>query len=383
MILALCLLLQEAAGKLAEEVEVANAKDKPQLHSTAAKRLAARGGPAVEEAVEAFVARRGNNALSLTFTETLGDLPAPKLTARLRALVADPQFVWRPAAMRALAKHGDPSTSDVFRAGLADKLWGVRMGAIQGVERLKDREALPRVKELLGDEQYDVRAQAAKTLHALGDPSGLPVLVEALRADTVWFDIDFGQIAREDAWNFLKRLTGDDYGFKPWEGPQQRAPGLAKFEAWIARTIPDWRERLPEKARVRAEKVDYVFGYELRSCQRGDVFFRVDAEGNLVLGYFNLEKAKLSPEELTALKAAIEKARGVDRSQPYGEGGCDYEQLFLKEGARFEKLWIGQRGRPDAVEPLVKAAEALLKAKFGEKLAEDYRNSALLFRAAE
>ncbi len=380
--IALLLLLQEAA-KLEQEIDYANSKDRPQMHSTACKRLAARGGPAVAEAVEVFVAKRGHNALSMAFTETLGDLKAPALSGLLRKLAADPAFFWRPAAMRSLAKHADPGAVDVFRAGLADKLWGVRQGAVQGVGALKDLPSLPRVKELLGDEQYDVRAQAAKTLHALGDPSGLPVLVEALRADTVWFDIDYGQIAREDAWNFLKGLSGDDFGFKPWEGPEARAPGLAKFEAWIAKTMPDWRDRLPEKARVRAEKVEYVFGYELRSCQRGDVFFRLDAQGNLVLGYFNLEKAKLSPGELQGLLALVEKAKGVDRSQPYGEGGCDYEQFYLKAGGRFEKLWIGQRGRPDAVEPFVKAAAALLKAKFGERVAEDYRYSALLFRAAE
>lgn len=380
--IALLLLLQDAA-KIREEIAVANSKDKPQLHTTASKRLLARGGPAVAEEVEAYVEKHGHNALSLAFTETLGDLKEPRLTARLRALVADANFYWRPAATRALAKHAEPSTADVFRAGLGDKLWGVRQGAIQGVERLKDREALPRVKELLGDEQYDVRAQAAKTLHAFGDPSGLPVLVEALRADTVWFDIDFGQIAREDAWNFLKGLTGDDFGFKPWEGPEARAPGLAKFEAWIAKTIPDWRERLPEKARVRAERIEYAFGYELRSCQRGDVFFRLDTQGNLVLGYFNLEKAKLSPEELKTFLAEVEKVKDVDRSQPYGEGGCDYEQFYLKQGGRFEKLWIGTRGRPDGVESFVKAAAALLKAKFGEKVAEDYAYSAVIFRAAE
>lgn len=378
----LLLTLQEAT-KIAQEIEVANAKDRPQLHATACKRLAARGGPAVAEAVEAFITKNGHNGCSLAFTETLGDLKAPAITARLKAMTADANFFWRPAATRALARHADPGTSDVFRAGLGDKLWGVRMGAIQGVEALKDKDALPKVKELLGDEQYDVRAQAAKTLHAFGDASGLPVLVEALRADTVWFDIDFGQIAREDAWNFLKKLTGDDYGYKPWEGPEQRAPGLAKFEAWIAKTTPDWRDRLPEKARVRAEKVEYVFGYELRSCQRGDVFFRVDDQGHLVLGYFNLEKAKLTPEELKRLMEEVEKVKKIDRSVPYGEGGCDYEQFYLKAGPRFEKLWIGTRGRPDGVESFVKTAAALLKAKFGEKIAEDYLYSAVIFRAAE
>jgi hypothetical protein len=382
MILALALLLQDAS-KIAQEVDYANSKDKPQLHVTAARRLRERGGPAVADEIERYVAKNGHNALSVTFTEALGALREPRLTKLLRALVADRDFFWRPAAMRSLADHADAESLSVFREGLADRLWGCRVSSVLGLEKLNDRESAPKIRELLGDEQYDVRAQAAKTLHAFGDDTGLPVLVEALRADTVWFDIDYGQIAREDAWNFLKKITKDDFGYKPWETVEQRAPGLAKFEAWIAKAFPDWRSRVPEKARVRADKVDYVFGFELRSCQRGDFFFRLDRDGNLILGYFNLEKVKLAPDELKALNAAIEKVGSVDRSAPYGQGGCDFEQYYLRQGARFDKLWIGVKGRPDAVEGFTKTVLAIVRARFGEKVAEDYRQSAILFRAEE
>jgi hypothetical protein len=382
MILALAFLVQDAA-KIAQEVEYANSREKPQLHLTAAKRLKERGGPAVAAEIEAYVEKNGRASLSLAFTEALGALRDPRLTKLLRALVADPEYYWRPAAMRSLADHADPDSRAVFREGLADRLWGCRAAAVYGLEKLDDREWAPRIRELLGDEQYDVRAQAAKTLHAWGDPIGLPVLVEALRADTVWFDIDYGQIAREDAWTFLKSITKDDFGYKPWETVEQRAPGLARFEAWMAKTFPDWKEKVPEKARVRAEQVEYVFGFELRSCQRGDFFFRIDRDGNLVLGYFNLEKAKLTPDERKALDAAIERVRGIDRSVPYGQGGCDFEQYYLRQGARFEKLWVGIKGRPDAAEAFTKTVHAVVRARFGEKVAEDYRQSALLFRAEE
>ena len=147
--------------------------------------------------------------------------------------------------------------------------------------------------------------------------------------------------------------------------------------------MPDWRKRVPKAARVHAEKVDYVFGFELRSCQRGDFFFRVDREGNLVLGYFNLEKAKLAPEELKAFNAALDRVKTVDRDVPYGEGGCDFEQYYVPAGKRFEKLWIGLRGRPDAVEPFIRLVHGLVKAKFGGKKAADFRQSALLFRSVE
>jgi hypothetical protein len=382
VILALFVLLQETS-KIAQEVEYANAKDRPQFHVQAMRKLRDRGGPAVAEEVDRFVTAHGHNALSIAFTEGLAELRDPRLHALLLTLVRDRDFLWRPTAMRALAQQADRDSLEDFRKGLGDKLWGCRAAAILALEKLSDRESVPAIRALLGDDVYDVRAQAAKTLHGFGDPSGLPVLVEALRADTVWFGIDYGQIAREDAWTFLKKVAKDDFGFKPWETTEQRAPGLAKAEAWLAKTMPDWRDRVPEKAKVRATAVEYVFGFERRSCQRGDFFFRLDKEGNLVVGYFTLEKARLSEEELREFNAALDKVKRVDRSVPYGQGGCDFEQFYVPDGPRFDKLWIGVQGRPGPVEPFMKMALELLRKKFGERVAEEYRQSSDLFRMSE
>lgn len=382
MILLLLALIQDAA-KIAQEIEVANSKDRPQLHAVAVERLKARPAADVAAPAVEFAKKRGHNELSLAFTEALGGFKDERVTKLLHELVSDKDFFWRPAAMRALAEHGDRRYLEEFRAGLKDRLWGCRAATIVALEKVGDRESIPQIRELLGDEVYDVRAQAAKTLHAFGDPSGLPVLVDALRANTVWFDIDYGQIAREDAWNFLKKLAKDDFGYRPWEGPDQRAPGLAKAEAWLEKTMPDWRSRIPEKARVRAEAADYVFGYELRSCQKGDFFFRIDREGNLVLGYFNLEKAPLTAEERKAFDAALAKAQAIPRAAPYGQGGCDFEQYYFGQGGRFEKLWIGVKGRPVEAEPFIKAVRELVQKKFGERAALDFRESAMIFRGEE
>jgi hypothetical protein len=379
VIFAALLLLQESS-KIAQEIEVANAKDRPQLQPVAVKRLQERGGAAVADDVARFVKARGHNALSLAFTEGLGGLKDERITKVLQELVADADFFWRPAAMRALADHGDARSLEEFRHGLSDRLWGCRAATIAALEKLGDRASMPRLRELLNDEVYDVRAQAAKTLHAFGDDSGLPVLVEALRADTQWFDIDYGQIAREDAWNFLKKLAKDDFGFKPWDGAAARAAGLAKFDGWMSKRDPEWRSKVPEKARVRPETATYVFGFERRSCQKGDFFFRVDAEGNLVLGFFNLERAKLSPEELAAFNRALEKVKAVDRSVPYGQGGCDFEQYYLRVGDRFEKLWVGLRGRPHGIEGWNKVVLGLIREKFGEGAAHEFKETALLFQ---
>jgi hypothetical protein len=383
VILLLALVLQDASSKIAQEVEYANAKDKPQFHVQAVRKLRERGGPAVAEEIGRFVAAHGHNALSIAFTEALGELREPRLHALLQALVGDKDFLWRPTAMRALAQQADRDSLQDFRKALGDKLWGCRAAAVAGLEKLGDRDSAPAIRALLGDDVYDVRAQAAKTLHAFGDSSGLPVLVEALRADTVWFGIDYGQIAREDAWTFLKGVAKDDFGYKPWETVEQRAPGLAKAEAWLTRTMPDWRERVPERARMRASAVEYVFGFERRSCQRGDFFFRLDKEGNLVVGYFTLEKARLTEDERREFEAALDRVKRVDRSIPYGQGGCDFEQYYIPDGPRFDKLWIGVQGRPAAAEPFVKVALELLRKKFGERVAEEFRQSTDLFRMTE
>ncbi len=380
--LVLVLALQDSA-KLDQEIEYANLKDKPQFHVQAVRKLKVRGGPAVAEAITAFVAKKGHPSLSIAFTEGLGDLQDPRITALLRELIRDKDFLWRPTAMRALASRPEAGSRDDFRAALGDKLWGCRAAAILALEKLGDRDSIEGIRALLGDDVYDVRAQAAKTLYSFGDSAGLPVLVEALRSDTVWFGIDYGQIAREDAWTFLKKIAKDDFGYKPWETTEERAPGLAKAEAWLAKTMPDWRSRVPEKARVRTEAVDYVFGFERRSCQRGDFFFRLDKDGTLVLGYFTLEKAKLTPEELQTFNAALDRVKKVDRSVPYGQGGCDFEQFYVPDGARFDKLWIGVQGRPQAVEPFTRMVLDLLKKKFGERAAEEFRQSSDLFRMTD
>jgi hypothetical protein len=382
VILALVLMLQDSA-KILQEIEIANSKEKPQLQGQAVRKLKERGGPAVAAEIVRFAAKNGHAGLSITFTEALGALRDPRITSLLRDLAREKEFTWRPSALRALADHADPACRDEFRAALADRLWGCRAAATLGLEKLGDRESLPRIRDLLGDDVHDVRSQAAKTLHAFGDSAGLPVLVEALRANAMWFEIDYGQIAREDAWNFLKKITQDDFGYKPWETPEQRASGLARFEAWIGKSMADWRDRVPERARVRVGAVEYLFGFELRSCQRGDFFFRIDKEGTFVLGFFNLEKAKLSEEELQAFNTALEKVKGVNRAVPYGQGGCDFEQYYLGVGTRFEKLWIGLRGRPAELEPFIRVVQELVRKKFGEKVAGEFQQSSLLFRMVE
>ena len=380
--LLILLLLQEAAA-LQKELEYANDAERPQYQGQAVKKLKARGEAAVEPILQ-YVEKKGKNALAVFFVEFLGEITDERISKLLAGLVQDREFFWRPAAARALALHRRPTDRDLFRSLLGDPLWGVRLGALQGLEGVGDKESAPQIMKRLDDDQYDVRSQAARTLHAFGDESGLPVLVESLAIEHAWFDIDYGQLAREDAWNFLKKLTKDDFGYKPWESPRERSAGLKRWQAWMAARDPKWREKVPPKARAREIPSDYLFGFELRSCQWGDFFFRFDAQGNFVLGFFNLESRPLSPEQRQRLEKAVDDLKKIDRSVPYGRGGCDFEQYYLKnERGGFDKLWIGKEGRPGEADPFIKVVTEILKAQFGDGVAKEFRDTTKLFRGPE
>ncbi len=376
--------LQDTAAKIEQEVAYANDPEKLTFQVQAIKRLKDRGAEAVP-ALLAFVEKKGANALSLGCTELLGDIPDARLADLCARLLQDRNFYWRPAAARSLADQKSPAHRDLLRRFLADRLWGVRASAILGLGRLADKESAAAIRAALNDETYDVRAQAAKTLHGFGDESGLPVLVASLRSEAAWFDIDYGQIAREDACNFLKKIMkGDDFGFKAWEPPDKRAPGLKRWEEWIAAKIPDWNDRVPANARPVADAAEYAFGFELRSCRSGDYFFRIDSKNTFVVGYFNLARAPLTAEERAGFDRQLEAVKGVDRSAPYGRGGCDFEQYYLASGgARFEKLWIGLGGRPPELDGFIRYCRGLIQAKFGASEAAEFKERTAPFRGVD
>ena len=381
--LAIAAAIQDDSSKLEQEVVYANDPEKLNFQVQALKRLKDRGAEAVP-ALLAFVEKRGANALSLGCAELFGDIPDPRLADLCARLLEDKGFYWRPAAARSLAEQKSAKHRDLLRRGLGDRLWGVRAAAVLGVGKLGDRESIDAIRKALDDETYDVRAQAAKTLYEFGDESGLPVLVASLRSEAAWFDIDYGQIAREDACKFLAKITGSDFGFKAWEPEDKRAPGLKLWEEWIAKRTPDWKDRVPPKARPVADAADYAFGFELRSCRSGDFFFRIDAKNNFVVGYFNLSRAALSAEERAGFDRALEAVKGVDRSAPYGRGGCDFEQYYVAAGGgRFEKLWIGLGGRPPELDAFIRYCHGLIQGKFGASEAAEFKERTAPFRGVD
>ncbi len=382
VLLLLFLFVQDDA-KIARELKYANDPDRPQFQGQAIERLKARGAGAVP-AILTFVKEKGRNGLALFFTEALAEFKDDRVADLLVECLKDQNFYWRPAAAKALGEYQRERDLPLFRALLSDHLWGVRFWSIRAIEASQDQQALPTIRTLLNDDIYDVRAQAAKTLHAFGEDTGLPVLVASLRSSVRWFEIDYGQIAREDSWKFLKKISGKEFGFKPWEPEEWRQKGLEKWEAWMSARDPEWREKVPPNAKPQKESGSYLFGFELRSCQRGDFFFRLDEHGALVVGFFNLRRAVLSEGELSSFRSALQKAGKIDRSVPYGEGGCDYEQYYFPEpGGRFDRLWIGRGGRPGLGDEFIGVVSQLLEKRFDKQTALHFEETTRIFTEQE
>lgn len=383
MFLLLACLLQDP-GVVAREVENANSLLRPQLQQQAIERLKGRGGSEVAEAVLAFVEKKGRGSLTFRFIEALGSLKDERIVKLLRDLAVDDKFAGRLIAIRALTEQGDRALLGTFRKGLRHQSFRVRAAMAEALGMMGDQESIPEMRGLLNDESCDVRSQAAEALYAMGDASGLPVLVEALGIEAKWFDeADYGQLAREEAFRFLRTLTGDDFGFKPWDSEDERAPGKARFDQWMARKDPAWKEKIPPNARRRPATSDYRFGYEALSCKVGTCFLRIGQDWTLTIGNLNLVKVKLSDPEIERLKKALQKALLAEKDVFYGEFGCDFEKFYLKVGNGFEVTRVGLVGRPDFLDPLAKILEDVVPPHLDADSLQEFKSLLSLFRKGE
>ena len=212
-LLAACLVAQESrpaeSGPSIEKVVERANHQNPYYSAQGVKMLKARGAAALP-ALEEFVARRSVLALAPLAVEWLGEVPDERARALLRRALADASFPWRPQAARALAKGARPADVDTFVALARDPLPAVREAALGalGDFAVRDPAARPRaIRALeagLADPIFEPRLASAERLHALGEKSALPILVEALGAERRFFELDFGVIARRRAWDALK-----------------------------------------------------------------------------------------------------------------------------------------------------------------------------------
>ena len=135
--------------------------------------------------------------------DALGRLGDDRAVPYLAELARDPKDKVR-GAVGALANLRAKNAAPVFIEGLSDPADTVRMLSAEGLGRLGDPDAVPRLKCLLDeDRDPEVRMYAAEALLALGDDDVKPRLRETMRAVS-W------RVRQNPRWKKLKQL-GDAY----------------------------------------------------------------------------------------------------------------------------------------------------------------------------
>jgi HEAT repeat protein len=172
--------------------------------------------------------------------------PAPDAAAR-----AAPTAVARVDALDALLLVRAPSAVGTAMAALRDPEEGVAVVAAHALGELGDRRAIPRLLAGIGpypvdyDVPLSVRVAEASALARLGNPAGVPLLLDVLAEHTAlerpehelqWTRTERMAFAQELALPGLLALAGTDFGFHPMAPVPAREAAVAAARTW-------WEER--------------------------------------------------------------------------------------------------------------------------------------------
>lgn len=131
----------------------------------------------------------------------LANLGAKEAVPHLAKLTDNPERNTRMAAYRALGQLRATAETDLLLQGLEDPVPLVRMAAAVALWDMRDRSAIPRLRELLSSERDgDVRFRMAYGLVTLGDKGVLKDLPQVLKG-TPW------RMRLSPEWKELKQLV--------------------------------------------------------------------------------------------------------------------------------------------------------------------------------
>jgi hypothetical protein len=155
------------------------------------------GTPAIAAVIEEHAAHAGTGASSEP------EHPVGTSLDDLRRALRDTHPNVRGRAVVDLAATGDPRVLHDLTDALHDQDVGVREAAAQALGRSGNRTVLPSLNHQLSDTHEDswVRLRLAQAVAGLGDPGGLPVLLDLAAGDEA-------ALLRLEALNTLARLAG-------------------------------------------------------------------------------------------------------------------------------------------------------------------------------
>jgi zinc/manganese transport system permease protein len=160
----------------------------------------------------------------------------------LELAVGDSHPGVRAKAVNDLAARGDKSAVPVVVKGLQDSSTTVRENAATALGALGDASAVGPLATVMNNAEEDewVRLRAADSVALLGDPAGIPVLIEIARSGEA-------RVARIEALKMLRRLSGSADGAEP-TSDKDSAALLTEIDSW-------WRQHQASLRWDSAKKV--------------------------------------------------------------------------------------------------------------------------------
>jgi len=174
------------------------------------------------------------NAVLTTITHNkLTGLGEPVLKA---ASFCDEAYL-RNALHRALQATTTKDDAKWLREALSADKPAQRIAALIGLVHLLKESADDDAIELLDDCDDSVRVTAAELLAGHGRREALPVLVELLEAR--------GLDDRITAFRTLRALTGESFGYLPYDSTDKRIDASRQWQKWLDENAPSVELRLP------------------------------------------------------------------------------------------------------------------------------------------
>jgi HEAT repeat protein len=161
----------------------------------------------------------------------LGGFEDPRVNTAILDNVNDESSYVRWASLETLGKLKVQEAYPQLIAGLKDASSYARSAAAKALGNLGNKEALPHLRSSIYNSNLWVRNAAALALSRLGDKEGIPILIMNLGSTAR----DKKGTVREQAADFLREISGENFGFNGSDPPSKQKAAIKRWEKWWER----------------------------------------------------------------------------------------------------------------------------------------------------